>query len=98
MPHDCSCDLEGRPARRGRRADRTALHLGGELSIDQASTAALLEALQAIGGTGPDSEHTLRRHLNAGQIQTLRTTALSPPVCGTPGTTTHPRCPGSLPL
>jgi hypothetical protein len=52
------------------------LRLGGELATDQAPTAAmLLEALQAIGGTGPEREHTLRRHLDADQIQALRTRA-----------------------
>jgi DNA-binding transcriptional MerR regulator len=52
------------------------VRLGGELATDRAPTAAmLLAALQAIGGTGPESEHTLRRHLDADQIQVLRTRA-----------------------
>lgn len=52
------------------------LRLGGELATDRAPTAAmLLDALRAIGGTGPEREHVLRRHLDAGQIQALRTRA-----------------------
>ncbi|GAA4640202.1 hypothetical protein GCM10023196_104780 [Actinoallomurus vinaceus] len=52
------------------------VRLGDELSADQAPPAtALLEALRAIGGTGPEGEHTLGRHLDADQIQVLRTRA-----------------------
>ncbi|WP_406140012.1 MerR family transcriptional regulator [Streptomyces sp. NBC_01089] len=59
------------------------LRLSGELAADQEPTAAtLLDALRAIGGTGPESEHALRRHLDAGQIQALgtRAAALGPAV------------------
>ncbi|MEV5786579.1 hypothetical protein ACGFWD_39790 [Streptomyces sp. NPDC048448] len=35
----------------------------------------LLDALRAIGGTGRGGEHTLGRHLDAGQIQVLRSRA-----------------------
>ncbi|MFF3336919.1 hypothetical protein ACFYWX_46800 [Streptomyces sp. NPDC002888] len=52
------------------------VRLGEELSADQAPAAtALLDALQAIGGTGPESEHTLGRHLDADEIQVLQTRA-----------------------
>ncbi|WP_326623829.1 MerR family transcriptional regulator [Streptomyces decoyicus] len=57
------------------------VRLGDELSADQAPTAtALLDALRAIGSTGPQSEHSLGRYLDADQIQALRTraTALGP--------------------
>ncbi|ANP56116.1 DNA-binding transcriptional MerR regulator [Streptomyces griseochromogenes] len=50
--------------------------LQDELSADRAPTAtALLDALRAIGGPGPEGEHTLSRHLDAGQIHMLRTRA-----------------------
>lgn len=55
--------------------------LGEELSADRAPTAtALLDALRAIGGTGPEREHALGRYLDAEQIQVLQTraTALGP--------------------
>jgi DNA-binding transcriptional MerR regulator len=52
------------------------VRLGDELSADQAPTvSALLDALRAIGGTGPEGEHTLGRHLDADQIQVMRTRA-----------------------
>ncbi|WP_438489853.1 MerR family transcriptional regulator [Streptomyces sp. S186] len=52
------------------------IRLGDRLAGDQPPTAdVLLAALQAIGATGPEGEHTLRRHLDADQIQTLRTRA-----------------------
>jgi DNA-binding transcriptional MerR regulator len=52
------------------------VRLGDELSAGQTSTAtALLDALRAIGGTGPEGEHTLGRHLDADQIHVLRTRA-----------------------
>jgi DNA-binding transcriptional MerR regulator len=52
------------------------VRLGDELSADQAPTvSALLGALRAIGGTGPEGEHALGRHLDADQIQVMRTRA-----------------------
>ncbi|WP_242705046.1 MULTISPECIES: MerR family transcriptional regulator [Streptomyces] len=52
------------------------VRLGDALAAGQAPSAdALLDALKAIGGTGPEAEHTLRRHLDADQIQALRTRA-----------------------
>lgn len=52
------------------------VRLGEELSTDQApASTTLLDALQAIGGTGPESEHTLGRHLDADQVQVLRVRA-----------------------
>ncbi|MCX5087939.1 MerR family transcriptional regulator [Streptomyces sp. NBC_00365] len=52
------------------------VRLGDELSAGQAPTvSALLDALRAIGGTGPEGEHTLGRHLDADQIQVMRTRA-----------------------
>ncbi|MFE2313169.1 MerR family transcriptional regulator [Streptomyces sp. NPDC059441] len=52
------------------------VRLGDELSADQAPTvSALLDALRAIGDTGPEGEHTLGRHLDADQIQVMRTRA-----------------------
>ncbi|MGK5732812.1 MerR family transcriptional regulator [Streptomyces sp. URMC 124] len=56
-------------------------HLAGELAAGRSpTTPALLDALRAIGGTGPDAEHALRRHLDADQLQLLHTrgTALGP--------------------
>lgn len=52
------------------------VRLGEELSADEApAAAALLDALRAIGGTGPEGEHTLRRHLDSDEMQVLRTRA-----------------------
>ncbi|MGW7529727.1 MerR family transcriptional regulator [Streptomyces sp. NPDC054783] len=52
------------------------VRLGEGLSADQAPAAtALLDALRAIGGTGPEGEHTLGRHLDADEIQVLQTRA-----------------------
>ncbi|MFG2134146.1 MerR family transcriptional regulator [Streptomyces sp. NPDC048751] len=52
------------------------VRLGDELSEDRPPTATdLLEALRAIGGTGPEGEYTLGRHLDADQIDVLRTRA-----------------------
>ncbi|MFF4249633.1 MerR family transcriptional regulator [Streptomyces sp. NPDC001663] len=52
------------------------VRLGDELSADRAPTTTdLLDALHAIGGTGPEGEHTLGRHLDADQIHVLRTRA-----------------------
>ncbi|UQA92996.1 MerR family transcriptional regulator [Streptomyces halobius] len=52
------------------------LRLGGELAADRAPTAAeLLDALRAIGGTSPEGGHTLRRRLDAGQLEVLETRA-----------------------
>ncbi|WP_218128771.1 MerR family transcriptional regulator [Nonomuraea maritima] len=52
------------------------VRLGEELSSDRApASTTLLDALQAIGGTGPGSEHTLGRHLDADQRQVLRARA-----------------------
>jgi DNA-binding transcriptional MerR regulator len=52
------------------------VRLGEELSADRPLTAtALVDALRAIGGIGPEGEHTLGRHLDADQIQVLRTRA-----------------------
>ncbi|MGW2651732.1 MerR family transcriptional regulator [Streptomyces sp. NPDC001393] len=52
------------------------VRLGEELSADRAPTAtALVDALRAIGGIGPEGEHTLGRHLDADQIQVLHTRA-----------------------
>ncbi len=57
---------------------RRLLRLDGELATDQAPTATtLLDALRAIGRTDSESEHTLRRHLDADQIQALGTRAAS---------------------
>ncbi|WP_405866393.1 MULTISPECIES: MerR family transcriptional regulator [unclassified Streptomyces] len=39
------------------------------------TTTSLLDALRAIGDTGPEGEDTLGRHLDADQIQVLRTRA-----------------------
>ncbi|MEV7503390.1 MerR family transcriptional regulator [Streptomyces sp. NPDC093018] len=50
--------------------------LGAELSAGQApGTTDLLDALRAIGGTGPEGEHILDRHLDADEIQVLKTRA-----------------------
>ncbi|MFE5325425.1 MerR family transcriptional regulator [Embleya sp. NPDC056575] len=50
------------------------VRLGEELSADEAPAAtALLDALRALGGTGPEGEHTLGRHLDADEIRVLRT-------------------------
>ncbi|GAA0454977.1 MerR family transcriptional regulator [Streptomyces stramineus] len=55
---------------------RRLVQLGDELAADQAPTAtALLDALRAIGGTSPEGEHSLSRHLDADQIHVLRTRA-----------------------
>ncbi|MCB5908906.1 MerR family transcriptional regulator [Streptomyces pinistramenti] len=57
------------------------LRLGGELAADRAPSATdLLDALRAIGGTGPEGEHTLRRHLDADRMEALtnRAAALGP--------------------
>ncbi|MEV0276363.1 MerR family transcriptional regulator [Streptomyces sp. NPDC050610] len=52
------------------------LRLGGELDAGRAPTPAeLLSALRAIGGAGPEGEHTLRRHLDADQLRVLRARA-----------------------
>ncbi|MGW3562951.1 MerR family transcriptional regulator [Streptomyces sp. NPDC000941] len=52
------------------------IRLGDELSADRAPAATdLLDALRAIGGTGPEGMHTLGRHLDADQVQVLRTRA-----------------------
>ncbi|MFE2227700.1 MerR family transcriptional regulator [Streptomyces kronopolitis] len=52
------------------------VRLSDELSVSQAPTASdLVDALRAIGGTGPESEHTLGRHLDADEIEVLRTRA-----------------------
>ncbi|MFI1198500.1 MerR family transcriptional regulator [Streptomyces sp. BHT-5-2] len=59
------------------------VRLGDRLAGDQPPTAnVLLEALQAIGAAGPEGEHTLRRHLDADRIETLRlrAAALGPAV------------------
>ncbi|MBP0457546.1 MerR family transcriptional regulator [Streptomyces montanisoli] len=50
------------------------VRLEGELSADRAPTAtALLDALRAIGATGPEAEQALLRHLDADQMRLLRT-------------------------
>ncbi|MFI7101740.1 MerR family transcriptional regulator [Streptomyces sp. NPDC050161] len=52
------------------------VRLGDELSADRAPTGrALIDALRAIGGTGPESAHTLSRHLEADRIEALRSRA-----------------------
>ncbi|WP_235618401.1 MerR family transcriptional regulator [Embleya scabrispora] len=52
------------------------VRLGEELSGDEAPAAtALLDALRAIGGTGPEGERTLGCHLEADEIEVLRTRA-----------------------
>ncbi|MFF7725427.1 MerR family transcriptional regulator [Streptomyces sp. NPDC008001] len=52
------------------------VRLGGELATGRAPTSTdLLEALRAIGGTGPEREQTLRRHLDEDQVEVLRTRA-----------------------
>ncbi|MEU3465626.1 MerR family transcriptional regulator [Streptomyces sp. NPDC006733] len=52
------------------------VRLGEELAADKSPAApALLDALRAIGGTGPENEHTLSRHLDAEELQALRTRA-----------------------
>jgi DNA-binding transcriptional MerR regulator len=52
------------------------VRLGDELSADRPPTAtALFDALRAIGGTGPEGEQALGRHVDADQIQVLRTRA-----------------------
>ncbi|GHG62383.1 MerR family transcriptional regulator [Streptomyces griseocarneus] len=52
------------------------LRLGTELAADRAPAATdLLDALRAIGGTGPEGEQTLRRHLDADQMEVLTTRA-----------------------
>ncbi|AGP51905.1 hypothetical protein M271_01340 [Streptomyces rapamycinicus NRRL 5491] len=50
------------------------VRLGEELSADHRAPAAtaLLDALRAIGGTGPEGENTLGRHLDADQVELLR--------------------------
>ncbi|MGK5631758.1 MerR family transcriptional regulator, partial [Streptomyces sp. URMC 123] len=60
---------------------RRLLRLGTELESDRAPTATmLLDALRAIGRTGPEGEQALRRHLDADQMRALRAraTALGP--------------------
>ncbi|MFE1801239.1 MerR family transcriptional regulator [Streptomyces sp. NPDC059517] len=48
--------------------------LADELSADPSPTATtLVDALRAIGGTHPEGEETLGRHLDAEQLQILRT-------------------------
>nr|WP_040733095.1 MerR family transcriptional regulator [Nocardia tenerifensis] len=57
------------------------VRLGAELATGQGATSeALLEALQAIGGAGSASEQVLRRHLDTDQQQRLgnQATALGP--------------------
>ncbi|MEU3776817.1 MerR family transcriptional regulator [Streptomyces sp. NPDC032472] len=50
--------------------------LGERLAAGQAPTAdALVEALRAIGGAGPEGEGVLRRHLDAEQMGVLRSRA-----------------------
>ncbi|AZQ70317.1 MerR family transcriptional regulator [Streptomyces luteoverticillatus] len=39
------------------------------------TTGMLLDALHALGGTGPEGEHTLRRHLDDDQLRVLETRA-----------------------
>ncbi|MEU5210418.1 MerR family transcriptional regulator [Streptomyces sp. NPDC020742] len=57
------------------------LRLASELAAGRAPTAGqLLDALQAIGGTGPDGDEALRRHLDPDQLNVLatRTAAIGP--------------------
>lgn len=50
--------------------------LSDELASDHApSTPTLLDALRAIGGSGPEGEQVLRHHLDADQLRVLRTRA-----------------------
>ncbi|MEV6558168.1 MerR family transcriptional regulator [Nocardia sp. NPDC051756] len=57
------------------------VRLGDELTTeDGPAPATLLDALQAIGGAGPDGEQVLRRHLDSAQVHQLgaRAAALGP--------------------
>jgi DNA-binding transcriptional MerR regulator len=52
------------------------VRLDDALSADRAPASAdLVDALRAIGGTGPGGERVLARHLDADQMQVLRTRA-----------------------
>ncbi|MEU3031567.1 MerR family transcriptional regulator [Streptomyces incarnatus] len=75
LVRDHLAGVEASIAALGALRDRL-VRLDEELSADQAPTAtALLDALRAIGGTGPEAGHTLGRHLDAGEMQVLRTRA-----------------------
>ncbi|WP_240003459.1 MerR family transcriptional regulator [Streptomyces cinnamoneus] len=53
---------------------RRLVRLGEELAGDETpSTTSLLDALRALGRTGPESEGALGRHLDADQVEVLRT-------------------------
>ncbi|MER8120444.1 hypothetical protein [Streptomyces sp. NPDC094031] len=70
--------MEASVAALGALRDRL-VRLDGERSADRAPAAAdLLEALRAIGGTGPEAEHALGRHVDADGREVLRTRAAAP--------------------
>lgn len=70
--------VEASVAALGALLDRL-VRLDGERSADRAPAAAdLLEALRAVGGTGPEAEHALGRHVDAGGREVLRTRAAAP--------------------
>lgn len=55
--------------------ERLALLEAALASGREPGATALFDALEAIGGTGQEGEHALGRHLDADQMQTLRTRA-----------------------